>query len=137
MKVDNVNDSASFKSLYALKGQPEILDEICSHLGWMQRKTRDTGNEFKFLSIRSNQPLKSSDGVFHVSIKNGRMSVTQGNPASSLKDGKSFFDLFVTKQDEKIAEPIMRNMVEDSVEMTQQNEPLVKRVSGIRESCPK
>jgi hypothetical protein len=131
MKVDNVSDNinkASFKGLYALRGQADILDDICSYYGRIQRRTRDSEKAFHFLSIRSPQPLKPSGGVFHVSIKNGRMSVTQGNPVSSLKDGKSFFDLFVTEKDEQLAEPVMRNMVEDTIAITQQGKPLARKV---------
>lgn len=106
MKINNVNQT-SFKGIYSLRGEADLLDEICSYFGRVQRKTYRQSNEFNFLSIRTPVSL---------------------NPSKTLKETSNnhdSFDLFITSRDEKIAEPVMRDIVLDTIELEQQERPVI------------
>lgn len=112
MQINNTNQT-SFKSLYTLRGEADILDDICSYFGRIQRKTQGRPDEFNFLSIRTPISL---------------------NPSSKTESSLSnhhFFDLFMTSHDEKIAEPIMRDVVLDTIGLEQQERPIIKHFKAV------
>jgi len=108
MKINNVNQT-SFKGLYTLRGKSDLLDDICSYYGRVQHRTRNTGEEFNFLSIRSPFSLNPSSDNHKV-----------------IPAGNSFFDLFITSKDEKLAKPHMRDIVADSLAIKNQKNPFDK-----------
>lgn len=101
MRTENVK-SNSFKGTYLLKGNTEVLDEIC---WYMQRKQKNPANAFGFIDIRNGflvppQILKADDKL----------------------------DLFITGADKKIIEPKMDGILYETLEKNIATLPLTKKI---------
>ncbi len=105
MKVSNVN-TMSFKGIYLLKGNEEVLDEIC---WFMQRKQKNSDNSFEFLDIRNG---------FYV-------------PRSVTAQNKESLDLFITENTKKIIEPKMGDLVTQSLEQSIMTLPFNEKVKRL------
>lgn len=103
------SNQTSFKNIYSLKGEPGLLDDICSYYGRVQSRTRGTNGEFNFLSVRSPFSLRSPKPT-----------------GLNTTNGKCCFDLFITSQEERIAEPMMRDAVMDMIQIERHEKPAIQ-----------
>lgn len=104
--MDNLKvNPVSFKAgNYLIKGQADVLDEICWYL---KKKKGHQELGFDFLDLRiakdSSSRMRESSDLFGLDF-----------PSESFATEN--VDLFLTQEDKKIAESKMTNMIEDSLE---------------------
>lgn len=129
MKINIVNNNIknknkSFNGIYTLKGKEDVLDEICWYLSKVRKNPE---RKFDFIDIRSDKTLKS----YIETLPGGFISIDRDFRRKSFEDRNSTFDLFITGQDKLIVEPVMRNMVEDTFNMTKNNLPMAEKVKKL------
>lgn len=110
MRVDNV-DLNSFKGSFILKGQTEVLDEIC---WYMQRKQREPLNKFGFIDLRNSLFV----------------------PPQMVREGESL-DLFVTNNEKQIIEPKLIQIFYKTVDKSLAEMSLVEKARYLMDNLAK